>query len=400
MRRRDVIIGSAALLLSAFPRNSSAGAPNRNLIYSQADLTGLLLGELQQSSGRGGNIVLSPASLAAVLATLALGADDAMQRAIGRTLRLKRGVDLETVRSNLDDLLHNHGEDGAVFALANLIVVDPGAKPNLAVADRLRNSYTNVIIEDLSSAQTVDRINAWVSDQTKGFVGKVFSGPQGRIGLAGINALYFKGRWQDRFDPRLTERRPFQPFGSGSLRVPLMTRIGGYGYRESGRYVAIELPYKNGRFALTVVTTNDRPAAAEEFSRTTDWLVGENFEATRVDLSLPRFVVRTGVELLGALDAIGLKPERVSPAAFSPLCQAPQSLAGISQQAYLLIDEEGTEAAAATTVTTSRSAARAKTVTMVVDKPFVFALRDLSTGLILISGYIGRPPQPTAVADG
>lgn len=402
MRRRDVIVGSAALLFCGIPRPSRAELTNHDLISAQAELSSLLLGGLQRSYGRGRNVVVSPASLAAILATLALGADEPMRAAIRTTLRLKGKPDdfADSLRARVGEVSLNRDEQDAIFALANLVVIDPKSMPSAAVADRLRSSDTNVVIEDLSNPVTIDRINTWVAGQTRGFIQKVFDRPPRQPGLAGINALYFKGKWRDRFDPRYTETRPFRPLNGAAKAVPMMARIGSYAYRENGRFVAVDLPYKNDRFALTVTVTNDRPAAAGEFSTVADWATGENFESTTVDLSLPRFVVRGGVELLDALDSIGLKSGRVSPTAFSPLCQVPQSLSRIAQQTYLRVDEEGTEAAAATTITTSRSALRTKSVTVVVDKPFVFALRDRRSGLLLLTGYIGDLPEQNTAANG
>ena len=138
----------------------------------------------------------------------------------------------------------------------------------------------------------------------------MFDGPQRATGLAGVNALYFKGLWKDRFDAKLTQVRPFHLVGGGSSDVPLMMRIGGYRHREDGRFVAVDLPYRNERFGLVVATTNDRPASAAEFASVGDWLTGEAFVPGRVDLSLPRFTMTEGAEILEALDAAGLKAGR------------------------------------------------------------------------------------------
>jgi serpin B len=106
-----------------------------------------------------------------------------------------------------------------------------------------------------------------------------------------------------------------------------------------------------------------------------------------------------GAELLEALDAIGLKAGRSSPTAFAPLSAAPQLLDRIVQQTYLRVDEEGTEAAATTAITTTRAARPSQTVKVVVDKPFIFALRDRRSGLVLMSGYIGNIAHNNTVAE-
>ncbi|MGE0036401.1 MAG: serpin family protein [Xanthobacteraceae bacterium] len=397
MRRRDFIAGSGALLLTGLPELSLAQIADKGgLLAAQARLNATLVGHLQGARGRSDNIVVSPASLTAILAVLAQGADPRMQAAIHKCLGLDGASDtasgdLQVLRSQLRNVGLAREEQGATFTLANLIVIDPASQPNAPVVARLRDG-AEVVIDDLSKLATVNQINAWVSGQTKGFIRKVFDGPQRATGLAGVNALYFKGLWKDRFDAKLTQARPFHLVGGGASDVPLMMRIGSYRHRQDGRFVAVDLPYRNERFGLVVATTSDTPATAAEFSHVGDWLTGEDFSSGRVDLSLPRFTMAEGADILEALDAAGLNAARLSPTSFAPLFSVPQTLSRIAQRTYLRVDEEGTEAAATTAITMSRTSMQSRTVKIVVDKPFVFALRDRQSGLILLSGYVGRIP--------
>ena len=397
MRRRDFIAGSGALLLTGLPQVSLAKAADKGgLLAAQARLNATLVGHLQGARGKGENIVVSPASLTAILAVLAQGADPRMQAAIHKCLGLDGAPDtasgdLQVLRSQLRNVGLAREEQGATFTLANLIVIDPASQPNAPVVAKLRDG-AEVVIDDLSKLATVNQINAWVSGQTKGFIRKVFDGPQRATGLAGVNALYFKGLWKDRFDAKLTQARPFHLVGGGTSDVPLMMRIGSYRHRQDGRFVAVDLPYRNERFGLVVATTSDKPATAAEFSSVGDWLTGEEFNPGRVDLSLPRFTMTEGADILEALDAAGLNAARLSPTSFAPLFAVPQTLSRIAQRTYLRVDEEGTEAAATTAITMSRTSMQSRTVKIVVDKPFVFALRDRQSGLILLSGYVGRIP--------
>jgi serpin B len=114
---------------------------------------------------------------------------------------------------------------------------------------------------------------------------------------------------------------------------------------------------------------------------------------------MPRFSASGNEDLLATLDALGLEAARKAPDALKGLAAASQSISKVVQKTELRINEEGTEAAAATAVVATRSAATApdQYVKMVVDKPFVFALRDKPTGLVLLQGYVGEPaaaPNP------
>jgi serine protease inhibitor len=399
MRRREFLAGTGALLLAGLPRPSFAlVADNSGLLLSQSKLNANLIGKLQ---GGRDNVVVSPASLAGIMAALAVGADDKMQAAIHKMLGLEASAggvaaDLDAVRAKVRGAAMAREQKNAFFAIANMIVIDPQARPNTPVVDKLRKDAA-VTVEDLAQPATVARINAWAAEQTRGFIPQVLDGPQRSGGLVGVNALYFKGQWNDHFDAKMTRARPFHTVAGGSSDVPLMARNGSYRFREDGRFAAVDLPYRNDRFALVVATTTDKPATSAEFAPVADWLTGDAFDFGTVDLSLPKFTMRQGAELLDALDALGLKAGH-TPTAFAPLAQAPLAISKIAQQTYLKLDEEGTEAAAATTVVAGRMAMRTKTVTVTIDKPFMFALRDRESGLLLLSGYVGSIPKGATVA--
>ena len=121
-----------------------------------------------------------------------------------------------------------------------------------------------------------------------------------------------------------------------------------------------------------------------------DWLTGDGFEQRPGELSLPRFALTSSADLLHALDALGLHPARASPGALAGLSPTPMSIAQVLQRTEIRVDEAGTEAAAATAVMTTRAVAT-DFVKMTVDKPFMFALRDAQSGLVLLTGYVDNP---------
>jgi serpin B len=384
------------------PKLSFAQADGKFLL-AQARLNASLIARLTGSRAPGENIVISPASLAGIMAALAVGADARMQGAIHKMLALEDATgnvndDLEAVRARVKAAAMPKEQKNAIFTIANMVVIDPKAGPNTPVVDNLR-AHAAVTVDDLAQPATVARINAWAAEQTRGFIRQVLDGPQPDGGLVGVNALYFKGQWAVPFDAKLTRPRPFHAVGGGSASVPLMARSGSYGHREDGRFVAVDLPYKNDRFGLVIATTTDKPATAAELAPAASWLTGEGFTFGPVELALPRFIMREGADLLGPLDALGLAAGH-TPTAFAPLAQVPLKIKKIAQQAYLKLDEEGTEAAATTTVIAGRLAMREKPLAITVDKPFLFGLRDRQSGLLLLSGYVGRIPKAETAAAG
>jgi serpin B len=396
MRRRDFLAGTGALLLAGLPRPSAALGAADPLLRAQAKLNGDLVAKLAQARKPSDNVVISPASLAGIMAALALGADRTMQDAIAASLGLDGAAALETVRARVKGAAMAREQKSAIFTIANMVVVDPKAQPNTAAVEALR-AHAAVAVEDLGQPATVARINAWAAEQTRGFIPQVIEAPQPDAGLVGINALYFKGQWASPFEPQATRPRPFHAVGGGVTEVPLMAKSATLPHRRQDRFAAVELPYRNDRFALTLVTTTDKPAAAAEFAPVAPWLAGEGFDLGSVDLALPRFTMREGADLLAALDALGLKAGH-RPSAFAPLARTPLAISRIAQQAYLKVDEQGTEAAASTTVVAGRMALRSETVSITLDKPFLFALRDRDSGLLLMSGYIGRVAKDDTLA--
>jgi serpin B len=369
------------------------------VLTAQAKLAFGLVRRLDQ--GKDENVVVSPASLAAVLALLDLGADKRMRRALHRTLGFDRrsvtgaAADLEGLRATITKLTSAKSESGPL-TLANAILFDPAAAPHRLALMGLRATGAEVGVADLSKPETLRRINEWVSGRTNGLIPAILTEPPRDGGLVALNALHFKDRWRVPFDASATRPAPFRTLDERTIEVPMMRHgRGKFLFRQDKRFVAIDLPYASAGFSIVIATTRDKPARAREFAHVAAWLGGDGFSESSGELALPRFSLSASAELIGALDALGLRRARTSPTSFRGLSPVPQTITRVVQKTELRVDEAGTEAAAATAVITTRSMPT-DYVKMVVDKPFVFALRDGRTGLILLAGYVGRP-APTAV---
>lgn len=376
-------------------------------VAAQNRLAARLLQQLAKAPAAGENIVVSPASVAMALSLLELGADEKLRAAIAQSL----GYETSAVRPTAgpagrkspagkptDDLkgllqviidLDRDKDMAGVLTLANAIIFDPDAAPTELAVRGLRDTGAKVSIEKLSSEDSLKAINEWVSEKTNGLIPTILESPPRNTGLIALNALYFKDKWKLPFEVSSTKQSPFHGI-AGDIDVPMMN-MGRHLHRVQAneRFVGIELPYQHERFALVLVTTKDKPARATEFDQVTNWLSGEGFVPAQIELAMPRFKLTAQTELLAALDAMGLKAGRASTTALRGFSAVPQKISQITQKTYLQVDEAGTEAAAVTAVLTARSAARPEKITF--DKPFLFALRDQMTGLILMSGYVGSP---------
>ena len=383
------------------PARSAADAPFSEAaplepnvaLAAQSRLASGLIRRLARGERAPENIVISPASLAAVLALIDLGAEEPMRRALHRTLGFAPGrarnaaADLEGLRASVSKLAA--AKDGPL-TLANAVVFDPASSPYRLAVMGLRATGAEVRVEDLSKPETLRRINEWVSTHTKGLIPTILDAPPREGGLVALNALYFKDRWQTPFDPKATASAPFRLIGGGTVEVPMMSKDGRMRFRQDERFVGVDLDYATEGFGIAIVTTKGEPARAVDFAPVASWLGGEGFKPSSGELALPRFALDDKHELLAALDALGLWRGRRSLTALSGLSPVPQVITRVVQKTVLRVDEAGTEAAAATAVTTTR-ALQSDFVKMTVDKPFVLALRERTSGLILLAGYVGKP---------
>lgn len=396
-----LVLGAMPAAAQATPGATADAAPTA----AQARLAGNLIRQMERDAGRGGNILVSPASLAAAFAAIAVGADDKLRPAIHKALGYSAGkgtvanADLDRLREAAA-AVQKRGADGPL-KMATTIVFDPQAKPHAHIPETLAKSGITASVEDLSDPAAIERLNAWVAERTAGLIPKILEATPREPGLIALNALHFKDRWRTPFSREATRPAPFRRVTGGEVEVPMMRHLAGrFRFRADARFIAVDLPYASAGFSLTVVTSRDKPLPASGFDKAADWLTGQAFREAPGEVALPRFSLSGGGELLEALDALGLKSARLSPKALSGLSAASQIITQVTQRAVIAVDEEGTEAAAATAIGTTRSMPEGFQK-IIVDKPFLFALRDAASGLILIAGYVGNPlaKARTAASD-
>jgi serpin B len=210
--------------------------------------------------------------------------------------------------------------------------------------------------------------------------------------LVALNALHFKDKWEEPFTAGQTSPEPFHLPGGGTKDVPMMRRHpDGLAFREDDRFIAVALPYETPGFSLIVLTTRDKPAKLADFAPVAGWLSGRGFAEAQVFVAMPKFEAGMTAHLLPELDEMGLA-EGDSPTAFQGFSAKPLVLSDVVQKTLIRVDETGTQAAAASAATMAAGARPAKDlVTVQVDKPFLFALRDEVHGMILLAGYVGDP---------
>lgn len=245
-------------------------------------------------------------------------------------------------------------------------------------------------------------INDWVARHTRhkilDLVPPGLPGPDTRLALA--NAIHFKANWKDPFSDRATHEADFTLLGGGTVRAPLMHRVGSYRYADLGTAHAVEVPYKGDVASMVVLLPKKRgDLATLEQALCADELAGweRKLGDRRVDVKLPKFEFTQSLDLGETLEKMGMPLAFDSKQAdFSGMTDAEKIWIGsVLHKAFIAVDEEGTEAAAATVVMMlgRRAPPRAKPVVVHADHPFVFMIRHRPTGTIL---FMGRVTNPTA----
>lgn len=371
---------------------AAAQATASRLESVQADLGLRLLVALAGETKTGSSVQASPASLTAVFSYLHLGADPIMKGAIAKMLGFKPEEGEAAItgfRQSAKTLIGASPEKGPLAFAYGMFVKSPGMlKPG--ASDLLASEGMGTSVADISTDEGVAIVNKWVADHTADLIPKLLPGRFPDAILTAVNALYFKDKWVVPFDPKKTKRAPFHLVDGKTADVDMMSLHKKFAVRENDRFVAVKLPYKTPGFSLVVVTTRDEPTPMVEFAGIADWLVGTDFQEQDVNLSFPRFNIDTNFNLFPILAKAGLGEGFQSPDPFPLLFSG--RISAVIQGCVIKVDEEGTEAAAATAVVVTKSMSYA--VEARFDKPFVYALRDERQGMILLTGYVANPGAP------
>ncbi|MBD5544857.1 MAG: serpin family protein [Lachnospiraceae bacterium] len=353
------------------------------------------------------NIFISPYSMAIAISMLDNGAEGSSKEEIEQMLGIE---DLENWNACVAYYMSLHEEDASKLLTANSLWLSE----DIAISDNAENDFFNPVKQyyhseknqmDLTSEDTMNQINSWVSDNTKGMIDSILDEPLDvNIKMALLNAVYFKGEWKEPFEEENTEKGQFYGKDETSQADMMYQANAKYKYLEKDNLKAIELPYENGKIVMDILI----PISAEEgneksknmnelFSSLSMEEKVELFAALSVTdeqtisiLELPKFELEYGVkDISTALQAIGMKApfDDFGFSKISPDVKVEKVL----HKAKIQIDEKGTEASAATTVTMVNDIAAfvdEEIKEFIVDQPFIFVIRDVENDMILFMGSI------------
>ena len=341
------------------------------------------------------NAVLSPLSASMALGMALNGADGETWSAMRAALRLDGMTEADIDRGYHDLMTLLGGLDSRTeIRVANSMWADRSLTLAPAFVEAGRTFFdAEVATLDFRRPEAVDRINGWVDQATRGRIPRLLEEVSSDEVLFLINAIYFKGKWRAPFDRSDTREGSFHAADGGSHTVPLMRLEETLRYAEGDGYQAVDLLYGSGAFAMTVLLPRGDGTPAELVAGLSAerWLeLTDTFEERLVTLTLPRFRLEYGRKLLDDLAQLGMGVAFTPAADFHRISDVgPDRLyiTRVDQKTFIEVNEEGTEAAAATAVGIGRTSAP-EPVEMRVDRPFAFAIRERLSGAILFLGVM------------
>ncbi|WP_159887389.1 serpin family protein [Paenibacillus puerhi] len=348
------------------------------------------------------NVVMSPYSVASAIGIVQLGAQGSTRDEMSEVLQTAQMTPEAWSRGQqvLRDLLEHSGRE-VRLSTANSLWIRKGAGIKQAFVEQARSVFAADAkeLDFTRDRKAVQAINDWVSQKTEGKIDHIIEGPiSSQKVLYVINALYFKGQWQHPFQEGQTKPGDFHIKPGQPVQVQMMKQQNQFRYAEDPLYQAVRLPYGDGKLAMTLVL----PAAHTDVDAVAEKLAGDagfwnrEMEAQRVILELPRFKLEGKYKLNEPLQSMGLKEAfDGNKAKFGGISdQASLQIDEVLHKTYIHVNEQGTEAAAVTSIGMAGSAPpSAEPVNMTVNRPFVVAIQSMETGSILFLGTVRNPVE-------
>ena len=335
---------------------------------------------------------VSPLSASLALSLLNTGAQGATEKEIVKAL----GFDCETggMNERIQELVAGilSADEGTTLEIANSLWAsgDISLKEKY-LADASKYFDAEVRNLDFKAPGAAGEINAWVDAKTHGCIRNIIDKADPGMLLALLNAVYFKGEWADEFTSGKDDR--FRTIDLQESPVRMMQRSGRYAYCEDEKFKMIEIPYGNGSFVMDVILPCDEDPShfSEEITALDldEWnsLTGA-LKSQTVRLYLPKFKMEYEIDLEGCLNSLGIRRAFTSKADFSGISTTPLMVSKVKQKAFVDVTETGTEAAAVTFIGMKATSAgpSERPVIFRADRPFVFAIREKESGVIIFLG--------------
>ncbi|MBE8714044.1 serpin family protein [Sphingobacterium hungaricum] len=262
----------------------------------------------------------------------------------------------------------------------------------------VNQQYYNAEVQglDFGDSQSKDLINDWVKNQTNDKIDKIIDKTSEDDLAFLINAIYFKGDWEQKFEKSNTGKLDFYTASGETVQSDFMKINHSYNVISQYGLIAVELPYSNKKFSMVLIKPSDSESAHWTNADLSTYIENMEHDAgrytmTTMDLSIPKFKFAYSRNLIPDLTNFGMGVAFNSYANFSGIFDLPTQITKFQQKTFVEVDEEGTEAAAVTAIGIGVTSNLPPVLQMKFDKPFVFLIKENKTNLILFMGKVNNP---------
>jgi len=368
---------------------------DRALIAASNRFTISLYSEVEKEYDNEENILLSPYSANVALSVVNNGANGETAKAISSALGYE-GLSQEEVNTSHQKLIEGLPQVSAknILKIANSIWTNDqfSVLPSfLQVANT--NYHAKASSLPFVNPDAPNAINGWVKDNTNGKIEQIVDEVSSDDLLYVLNAVYFKGMWQQQFDKELTARETFIKANGIKVLTDFMKNTGEYNVLSTTRYQAVEIPYADNKFSMVLVRSADRNHILNFDVDLQDVIVKPQPLKRKIELVIPKFKFAFDHILNNNLKNLGMGIAFTEQADFLQMISGARAhISIVKQKTFIDVNEEGTEAAAVTSVgVVVTSVPMIETIKF--DTPFYFLIKENSSNLILFAGKLNDPTK-------
>ncbi len=348
------------------------------------------------------NIVFSPFSISNAFGMVTLGARDETLSQLNSTFHFEKGLTFHKSLGNIQNRVQKSTSDSVVASITNRVWIEQSYSVLRKYKRGLKKGYGATIHKaDFINAPDASRlsINQVIETDTRGYIKNLL--PEGSINkltrLVLTNAIFFKGKWSQPFNPKKTSERYFTNLAGNKLKHPFMSAEQTFGFYRGSNYSALEMDYKGNKLSMIIVLPNDTTPFLEfekNFSYTQYHELIGKIEPQKTLVFIPKFTIETDFAMKKMLQAMGLIAPFNDSADFSGISgYSNLKISDAYHKAFIEVSEEGTTAAAATAVVIAMKSMPNFNV-FDANRPFIYILRHKPTNTIL---FIGRFVSPAGV---
>lgn len=337
-------------------------------------------------------MMISPLSLSLALALAASGSAGQTATDMCSTLGFS-DFTTEEVSAYYQKMVSSllEADSKTTFEVANSIWANPKVNVKKSFIESAEKYYSSEVYDaDFSKQSTVDAVNKWCSDKTHGKINSIMDRPDPDLMMALINALYFYGKWSFEFED--AKKGNFVNISGNTDKMEIMHSRNDLSYSEYDGFSMVTLPYGNGAFVMDVILPDEKTKFSDAVAKLdagTLQSLDRNSVTCDVDLKLPKFTFEYTTDMTRLLSEMGMSSAFSDYADFSKMAEKSLKISQVKQKTFIDVNEKGTEAAAVTFigfVATSIGPMQKRSVEFHADRPFIFLIRERSTGAVLFMG--------------